>query len=67
MPISYSIDINFNIAIPNFVGIANINSIGNYIKAWNKADGKGVNNNSWGSAGNNKDNNNKEDISGVKI
>ena len=33
MPILYSIDINFNIAIPNFIGGANINSAGNYTKA----------------------------------
>ena len=45
MPILYSIDINFNIAIFNFINIANINSTSNYTKAWNKANKKGTNNN----------------------
>ena len=66
-PILYSIDVNFDIAIPDFAGIINISSTSNYTKAWNKADGKGANNNSQDSAGDNsKDNNNREDISGVK-
>ena len=68
MPILYSIDVNFNITIPNFIGIANISSTSNYTKAQNKADREGANNNGWGGAGNNnKDNNNREDISGVRI
>jgi len=68
MPILYSIDINFNIAIPNFIGVANISSISNYTKAWNEANKEGANNNGWDSAGNNsKDNNNREDIGGVRI
>jgi len=32
MPISYSIDINFNIAIPNFTGTVNISGTSNYTK-----------------------------------
>jgi len=61
-------DVNFNITIPNFAGVANISGIGNYTKAWNKADGEGANNNSWGGAGdNNENNNNGEDVSGVGI
>ena len=61
MPISYSIDVDFNIAIPDFIGVVNISSTGNYTKAQNKADREGVNNNSQGGAGNNnKDNNNRE-------
>ena len=68
MPILYSIDINFNIIILNFAGVANINSTSNYTKAWNEANGKSTNNNGYGSAGNNnKDNNNRENISNVKI
>ena len=59
-------DIDFNIAIPNFVGRANISGVGNYTKAWNEANGKGANNNGQDGAGNNSENNNNgEDISGV--
>jgi hypothetical protein len=29
----YSIDINFNITIPNFIGIVNISGTSNYTKA----------------------------------
>jgi len=39
-------DVDFNIAIPNFAGAINISSTGNYTKAWNEADGEGANNNS---------------------
>ena len=46
MPILYSIDVNFNITIFNFAGIANINNTNNYIKVWNEANGEGTNNNS---------------------
>jgi hypothetical protein len=68
MPISYSIDVDFNITILDFIGAANISGTSNYIKAWNKANREGTNNNSWGGASdNNKDNNNGEDVSGVKI
>ena len=68
MPILYSIDINFNIAIPNFIGIVNISSTSNYTKAQNKANREGANNNGQGGASNNnKDNNNRKDISGVRI
>ena len=73
MPILYSIDINFNITIPDFMGIINISGTGNYTKAQNEADREGANNNSWDGASNNnkndnnrEDNNNKEDINGVK-
>ena len=60
-------DVNFNITIPDFAGIVNINSTSNYTEVQNKADGEGINNNSQGGAGdNNKDNNNGEDISGIK-
>ena len=59
IPILYSIDIN---------------GIGNYIKVWNEANGKGANNNSWDNVGDNsednnnrEDDNNEEDISGVRI
>jgi len=56
----YSIDVDFNIVISDFVGVANINSIGN--KMWNKADGEGADNNGWDGAGDNsKDNDNRED------
>ena len=68
MSILYSIDVDFNITIPDFAGIVNINSTSNYTKLWNEADRKGVNNNSQGSTdNNNKDNNNKKDISSIKI
>ena len=68
MPILYSIDINFNIAIPNFTGIVNISSTNNYTKVQNKTDGEGANNNGQGSTGNNsEDNNNKKDVGGVGI
>ena len=68
MPILYSIDINFDITIPDFASITNINNTSNHIKAWNKADKKGTNNNGWDGAGNNsEDNDNGEDISGVRI
>ena len=60
-------DVDFDIAIPDFVGAANINSIGNYTKAWNKANRESANNNGQGSAGDNKDSNNKEDINSIKI
>jgi len=33
MPILYSIDINFNITIPDFVGGVNISGASNYTKA----------------------------------
>ena len=67
MPILYSIDINFNITIPNFAGVANISGTSNYTKAQNEANREGANNNGWGGAGNNnEDNNNREDISGVR-
>ena len=67
IPISYSMDVNFDIAIPNFAGVINISSTGNYTKAQNKADREGANNNGQDSAGDNsKDNNNGEDISSVK-
>ena len=71
-------DVNFDIAIPDFTGIINISGTSN--KAQNKADGEGANNNGWDSAGDNskdnnnredndnrEDNNNGEDISGVRI
>jgi hypothetical protein len=32
MPILYSIDVNFNITIPNFIGVVNISSASNYTK-----------------------------------
>ena len=68
MPILYSIDINFNIAIPDFIGVVNISSTSNYTKVWNEADGEGTNNNSQGSAGDNsKDYNNRENINSIKI
>ena len=68
MPILYSIDINFNIAIPNFKGVVNISSTSNYTKAQNKANREGVNNNGQDSPSNNsKNNNNKEDISSIRI
>ena len=68
MSILYSIDINFNITIPNFAGAVNISGINNYTKVWNEANGEGTNNNSQGGTGDNsKDNNNGEDINGVKI
>ena len=67
MPILYSIDINFNITIPDFVGAANISSTSNYTKAQNEANGEGANNNSQGGAGNNsEDDDNGEDISGIE-
>ena len=56
----YSIDINFNIAIFDFIGVTNISGISN--KMWNEADGEGIDNNGWDSAGDNsEDNNNRED------
>ncbi len=67
MPILYSMDINFNIAIPDFAGATNISGTSNYTKAWNKADKKGTNNNGWGGASNNKNGDNREDISGIRI
>jgi hypothetical protein len=68
MPISYGIDINFNITIPDFTGVVNISGTSNYTKVWNKADREGANNNGWsGASNNNKDNDNREDISGVRI
>ena len=61
-------DVNFNIAIPNFAGVVNISSTSNYTKAQNEANREGANNNGWGGAGdNNKDNSNREDIGGVGI
>ena len=45
MSILYSIDVNFNITIFNFVGTANISSTSNYSKVWNKANREGTNNN----------------------
>ena len=68
MPILYSIDVNFNITIPDFMGIANISGTSNYTKAQNKANKEGANNNSQGGASNNnEDNDNREDVSGVGI
>jgi len=68
MPILYSIDVNFDIAIPDFVGVINISSTSNYTKAWNEANREGADNNGWDGAGDNsKDNNNREDVSGVGI
>ena len=68
MPILYSIDVNFNITIPNFAGIINISGTGNYTKAQNEANGEGANNNGQDSASNNsEDNNNREDVSSVRI
>ena len=61
-------DVDFNITIPDFVGVVNISSTGNYTEVQNKANGEGANNNSQGSTGdNNKDNNNGEDVGGVRI
>ena len=61
-------DINFNITIPNFAGVVNISGTSNYTKAQNEANREGANNNGWGgTSNNNKDNDNREDISGVKI
>ena len=61
MPILYSIDIDFNIAIPNFAGVVNISGTSNYTKAQNEANREGANNNGQSSASNNnKDNNNRE-------
>ena len=61
-------DVDFNITIPDFVGVVNISSTGNHTEVWNKANGEGANNNSQGSTGdNNKDNNNGEDVGGVRI
>ena len=61
-------DVDFNIAIPNFVDVVNISNISNYTKVWNKANREGTNNNGSGNTSdNNKDNNNKEDISGIRI
>ena len=60
-------DVNFDITIPNFVGAVNISGTSNYAKAWNKADKKGTNNNGQGGTGNNsKDDDNRENISGIK-
>ena len=60
-PILYSIDVNFNITIPNFAGAVNISGTSNYTKAQNEANREGANNNGQGGAGNNnKDNNNRE-------
>ena len=68
MPILYSIDVNFNITIPNFIGVIDISSTSNYTKAQNKANREGANNNSWDSASNNsEDNSNREDISSIRI
>ena len=33
MSILYSMDVNFDIAIPDFVGVVNISNTSNYIKA----------------------------------
>ena len=61
-------DINFNITIPNFIGVVNISSTSNYTKAQNEANREGANNNGWGStSNNNEDNNNREDISSIRI
>ena len=78
MPILYNMDVDFNIAIFDFVNVTNISGISN--KVWNEADGEGADNNGWDSASDNsedddnkEDNNNKEDddngedIGGVKI
>ena len=46
MPILYSINIDFNIAIPDFTGVVNISSTSNYAKVWNEADRESTNNNS---------------------
>ena len=66
-------DVDFDIAIFDFAGAANINGTSNHTKAWNEADKEGTNNNGWNGASNNnedddnkKDNNNKKDISDVK-
>ena len=67
MPISYSIDVDFDITIPNFAGVANINGISNYIKAQNEVNREGANNNGWGGTSNNEDGDNKEDISSIGI
>ena len=61
-------DVDFDIAIPNFVGKANISGAGNYTEAWNKANREDANNNSQGgTSGNSEDNNNREDVGGVRI
>ena len=61
-------DVNFNIAIPNFKGAANISSTSNYTEAQNKANREGANNNGWdGPSNNGENNNNKEDVGGVRI
>jgi hypothetical protein len=61
-------DVNFNITIPNFIGVINISGTGNYTKAWNEANREGANNNGWDGASNNsEDNNNREDVSSVRI
>ena len=61
-------DVDFNITIPDFVGVVNISDTGNYTKAWNKANGEGINNDGWGSASdNNKDNNDRKDVGSIKI
>ena len=68
MPILYSMDVNFDIAISDFVGGANISGASNYTEAWNKADGEGANNNGQDGAGDNsEDNDNEEDVGGVGI
>jgi cellular nucleic acid-binding protein len=62
-PISYSMDVDFDIAIPDFAGAANIGGTGNHTEAWNEADREGANNNGWGGAGdNNEDDDGGEDV-----
>ena len=39
-------DVDFDIAIPDFAGAANISSTGNYTEVWNEANREGANNNS---------------------
>jgi len=54
-------DVDFNIAIPDFMSAANISGTGNHTEMWNKANGESANNNSWGNASdNNKDDDNRE-------
>ena len=65
MPILYSMDINFDITIPDFIGTVNISGTNN--KAQNEANGEGTNNNGQGgTSDNNKDNNNREDVGSIK-
>ena len=61
-------DVDFDITIFDFVGVANISSTSNYTEVWNEADREGTNNNGWGGAGNNnKDDDNREDINSIRI